>query len=150
MPTASNVRAERFWPAVPEHIWVSIREEFTLPTGADMETHVQSLGDPEATRRAVSVFIGGGTFCPGFQLKDGLFHEPVLDLFDHAMALNVPHIVFAAWMVSSLPAESGSGPLTYCTAWRCFKVPWSPSVTGTGRSKCSARGTRSGGMFGLL
>ena len=30
MPTAWNVRAEKFWPAVPEHIWDSIREEFTL------------------------------------------------------------------------------------------------------------------------
>ena len=46
MPTASNVKAERFWPAVPEHLWDSIREEFTLPTGADLETHSQSLGDP--------------------------------------------------------------------------------------------------------
>jgi hypothetical protein len=59
MPTASNVRAERFWPAVPEHIWDSIREEFTLPTAADLETHFQSLGDPEAMRRAVRVFLSG-------------------------------------------------------------------------------------------
>lgn len=59
MPTASNVKAERFWPAVPEHIWDSIREEFTLPTAADLETHCQSLGDPEAMRRAVRVFLSG-------------------------------------------------------------------------------------------
>lgn len=56
MPTASNAKAERFWPAVPEHIWDSIREEFTLPNAADLETHFQSLGDPEAMRRAVRVF----------------------------------------------------------------------------------------------
>ena len=111
MPTASNVKAERFWPAVPEHIWDSIREEFTLPTAADLETHFQSLGDPEAMRRAVRVFIGEGTFCPGFQLKDGLFHEPVLRLFDQAMSLKIPHNVFAAWMVSPLPAESRSRPV---------------------------------------
>lgn len=37
MPTASNVRAERFWPAVPEHIGDSVREEFTLPTATDLE-----------------------------------------------------------------------------------------------------------------
>lgn len=111
MPTASNVKAERFWPAVPEHIWDSIREEFTLPTAADLETHFQSLGDPEAMRRAVRVFIGEGTFCPGFQLKDGLFHEPVLCLFDQAMSLKIPHNVFAAWMVSPLPAESRSRPV---------------------------------------
>ncbi|MEO5317743.1 hypothetical protein PV761_03990 [Arthrobacter sp. CC3] len=111
MPTASNAKAERFWPAVPEHIWNSIREEFTLPTAADLETHFQSLGDPEAMRRAVRVFIGEGTFCPGFQLKDGLFHEPVLRLFDRAMSLKIPHNVFAAWMVSPLPAETRSRPV---------------------------------------
>ena len=111
MPTASSVLAERFWPAVPEHIWDSIREEFTLPTAADLETHFQSLGDPEAMRRAVRVFIGEDTFCPGFQLKGGLFHEPVLRLFDQAMSLKIPHNVFAAWMVSPLPAESRSRPV---------------------------------------
>ena len=111
MPTASNVKAERFWPVVPEHIWDSIREEFTLPTAADLETHFQSLDDPEAIRRAVRVFIGEGTFCPGFQLKDGHFHEPVLCLFDQAMSLKIPHNVFAAWMVSRLPAGSGSRPV---------------------------------------
>lgn len=111
MPTASNVKAERFWPAVPEHIWNSIREEFTLPTAADLETHFQSLGDPEAMRRAVRVFIGEGTFCPGFQLKDGLFHEPVLRLFDQAMSLKISHNVFAAWMVSRLPGETSSRPV---------------------------------------
>ena len=71
MPTASNVKAERFWPAVPEHIWDSIREEFTLRTAADQGTHFQSLGDPEAMRRAVRIFIGEDTFCPGFPLEDG-------------------------------------------------------------------------------
>lgn len=59
MPTASNVKAERFWPAVPEHIWDSIREEFTLPTAADLEAHFQALGQPEAMRRAVRVFLSG-------------------------------------------------------------------------------------------
>ena len=111
MLTASNVKAERFWPAVPEHIWNSIREEFTLPTAADLETHFQSLGDPEAMRRAVRVFIGEGTFCPGFQLKDGVLHEPVLRLFDHAIALKVPHNVFAAWMVSRLSAGACFRPV---------------------------------------
>jgi hypothetical protein len=114
MPTASNVRDERFWPAVPERIWDSIRvwdsirEEFTLPSASDLEAHFQSLGDPEAMRRAVRVFIGEGTFCPGFQLKDGLFHEPVLRLFETALALKIPHNVFAAWMVTALPGSSGS------------------------------------------
>lgn len=108
MPTASNVRAEQFWPAVPERVWDSIRKEFTLPTSAELESHFQALGDPEAMRRAVRVFIGEGTYCPGFQLKDGLFHEPVLRLFDQALALKIPHNVFAAWMVTPLPGAAGS------------------------------------------
>ncbi|WP_461189099.1 hypothetical protein [Arthrobacter sp. Z4-13] len=112
MPTASNVRAEpHYWPAVPEHIWDSIREEFTLPPASELEAHFQAIGEPEAMRRAVRVFIGDGTFCPGFQLKDGLFHEPVLRLFAHAMALKIPHNVFAAWMVSPLAAAGGSRPV---------------------------------------
>lgn len=111
MATALNVKAERFWPAVPEHIWDSIREEFTLPTAADLETHFQALGEPEAMRRAIRVFIGEETFCPGFQLKNRLFHEPALRLFDHAMSLKIPHNVFAAWMVSPLRAESRSRPV---------------------------------------
>lgn len=109
MPTASSVLAERFWPAVPDHIWDSIREEFTLPTATELESHFQVAGDPEAMRRAVRVFIGEGTFCPGFQLKDGLLHEPVLRLFEHALALKVPHNVFAAWMVTALPGAAGAG-----------------------------------------
>ena len=32
MPTASSVLAERFWPAVPDRVWDSILEEFTLTT----------------------------------------------------------------------------------------------------------------------
>jgi hypothetical protein len=101
-----NVKAEpHYWPAVPERIWDSIREEFTLPRVADLEAHFQALGQPEAMRRAIRVFIGDETFCPGFQLKDGYFHEPALRLFDHAMSLKVPHNVFAAWTVSPLPAE---------------------------------------------
>jgi hypothetical protein len=90
------VRAERFWPAVPEAIWDSIREEFTLPTAADLEARFQALGDYSAMRRAVRVFVGEGTFCPGFQLKAGLFHEAVLRLFEQALALKIPHNVFAA------------------------------------------------------
>jgi hypothetical protein len=75
MPTASSALAERFWPAVPEHIWDSIRKEFTLPTAAHLETQFQSLGDPEAMRRAVRVLIGEDTCCPGFRLIDGHFHN---------------------------------------------------------------------------
>lgn len=43
----------RFWPAVPEHIWDLIRDEFTFPTAEDLQSHFQSLGNPEAMQRAV-------------------------------------------------------------------------------------------------
>ena len=59
MPTVSNVRAKpHYWPAVPEQVRGSIREEITLLTAADMETHFRSLGEPEGMRRTVRVFIG--------------------------------------------------------------------------------------------
>ena len=76
-----------------------------------METHLLSLGEPDGMRRTVRVFIGEETCCPGFQLKDGALHEPVLRLFDHAIALKVPHNVFAAWMVSRLSAGACSRPV---------------------------------------
>ncbi|MDP9694429.1 UNVERIFIED_ORG: hypothetical protein J2X79_001988 [Arthrobacter globiformis] len=109
MPTASNVRTERFLPAVPEHVWDSIREEFTLPPAADLEAHFQVMGDTEAMQQAVRVFIGEGTFCPGFQLNGGLLHEPVLRLFEGALDLKVPHNVFSAWMASPLPGAARGG-----------------------------------------
>lgn len=63
-------------------------------------------------QQAVRVFIGDGTFCRGFQLKDALFNEPALRLFEQALALKVPHNVFAAWMVTPLPGapdQAGAG-----------------------------------------
>lgn len=41
------------------------------------------------------------------KLKDGRLHEPVLRLFEQAMALRVPHNVFPAWMISP-PTEPAS------------------------------------------
>ncbi|WP_079598878.1 hypothetical protein [Arthrobacter sp. P2b] len=106
------MRAEpHYWPAVPDRLWDNIRDEATLPTAAEMETHFRSLGEPEVMRRTVRVFIGEETFCPGFQLQDGVLHEPVLRLFDHAMALKVTHNVFAAWIVSPLSAGACSRPV---------------------------------------
>lgn len=74
-----------------------------------LEARFQALGDYSAMRRAVRVFVGEGTFCPGFQLKAGLFHEAVLRLFEQALALKIPHNIFAAWMVSPLPDTAGHG-----------------------------------------
>ncbi|KIC68746.1 hypothetical protein RM50_04460 [Pseudarthrobacter phenanthrenivorans] len=96
---------------MPQHIWDRIRDEFTLPTAADLQGHFQALGDPDAMQRAVRVFVDEETLCPGFQIKDGLLREPVLLLFEHAMALKVPHNVFAAWMVTPLPTQPETRPV---------------------------------------
>lgn len=102
--TVSNVMAERFWPAVPDSIWDRIREEFTLPDLDEIELHFETLyGDPAPMMHQVfRVFIDEGTFCPGFQFKDGLLDPAVLRLFRQAMELGVPHNVFAAWMITPL------------------------------------------------
>ncbi|MGM9474717.1 hypothetical protein ACS5PJ_22320 [Pseudarthrobacter sp. YS3] len=62
-------------------------------------------------QRAVRTFMGEGTFWPSFQLRDGVFNEPVLRLFEQAFELKIPHNVFAAWMVSVLPAPASSRPV---------------------------------------
>jgi hypothetical protein len=57
------------------------------------------------------VFIGEGTFCPGFQFLDGEPNPAVLRLFDAALGLEVPHNVFAAWMVAPLRPLGTSRPV---------------------------------------
>jgi hypothetical protein len=51
MATASNVKAERFWPPVPEHIWDRIRKQFTPPD--------RPQSSPCASRRSVSTPCSG-------------------------------------------------------------------------------------------
>jgi hypothetical protein len=47
------------------------------------------------------VFIGDGTFCPGFQFIDrGQLHPTVTGLFRQAMALRIPHNYFTVWMIT--------------------------------------------------
>ena len=62
-------------------------------------------------RRAVRAFLGERTLCSDFQLRDGLFPEPVLRLFDQGLALKIPRNVFSAWMVARLPGAAGSRPV---------------------------------------
>lgn len=57
------------------------------------------------------MFVGEGTFCPGFQLRDELLHAPVLHVVQHTLALQVPRKVFAAWMISPPPASAGLRPV---------------------------------------
>jgi hypothetical protein len=76
-----------------------------------MEQHFTSRGEPDDMRNVLRVFIGDGTFCPGFQLLDGRLHPSVVRLFWHALELQVPHNIFAAWMVSPLPSLDGLRPV---------------------------------------
>jgi hypothetical protein len=111
MPTASNVKADppgRFWPAVGDEVWNRIREEFTLPSLEDVAAR---LSADRPMPQLVRVFIGEGTFCPGFQFLDGEPNPSVLRLFDAAMDLKVPHNVFAAWMVTPLRSHGGARPV---------------------------------------
>lgn len=107
------MKAERYWPAVPESIWERIRDEFTLPDLGEVGARFEEMVGESDTlmRQVVRVFIGEGTFCPGFQFKEGLLDPAVLRLFDRALALGVPHNVFAAWMVTPLRALDSARPV---------------------------------------
>jgi hypothetical protein len=95
----------RFWPAVGDEVWERIRSEYGLPSLAEATARLESMHNDPATAlsRLVRVFIGDGTYCPGFQFRsDGTPDPRVVSLFEQALALKVPHNVFAAWMVTPL------------------------------------------------
>lgn len=98
------MKANRSWPDVGDNVWNRIRDEFGLLTEDQFEAHVEALyGDAGPfLQRAVRVFIGDDTLFPGFQLVNGLPSEAVTALFRQALELQIPHNVFAAWMVTPL------------------------------------------------
>jgi hypothetical protein len=51
------------------------------------------MEDPDPVMsQLIRIFIGEGTYCPGFQfLPDGQLHPAVVSLFGHAMELKIPH-----------------------------------------------------------
>lgn len=106
--TVPNVKANRSWPDVGDNVWNRIRDEFGLLTEDQFEAHVETLyGDAEPfLQRAVRVFIGDDTFFPGFQFVGGMPSPVVTDLFAQAMGLQIPHNVFAAWMVTPVRPRS--------------------------------------------
>jgi hypothetical protein len=70
--------------------------------------------DPEPVmRQLVRVFIGeGGTYCPGYQFRPDLTLDPVVvELFERAMELRIPHNYFALWMMVPSPGLQGSRPV---------------------------------------
>lgn len=103
----------RHWPAVGIEIWDRIRSEFGLLTQDEFEAHFETLfNDPEPfLRQAVRVFIDDDALFPGFQIVDGLLSPTVLALFEKALELDVPHNIFASWMVTHLPGKNYPRPV---------------------------------------
>lgn len=84
-------------------MWEGIRREFTLPALEQVRRRLaELLDDPEPVmQQLVRVFIDDRTFCPGFQfLAGGHLHPTVLDLFQRAIELQIPHNNFTVWMVT--------------------------------------------------
>lgn len=100
----------RFWPAVGDDVWDRIRSEFGLPSLEDVTARFKASSD-RPLPHLVRVFIGEGTFCPGFQFIDGEPNTAVLRLFDAALELKVPHNVFVAWMVTPLRSSGSVRPV---------------------------------------
>ncbi|MEC5181544.1 hypothetical protein [Arthrobacter sp. CG_A4] len=85
---------------ISDQTWAGIRAEFTL-------TALQQV-----LRQLVRVFIDDNTFCPGFQfLPGGQLHPTVVELFQRAMELQIPHNYFTAWMVSPSRDLAGARPV---------------------------------------
>jgi hypothetical protein len=99
---------------VSEEVWESVRTEFALPTLEQVRRRLGELmEDPDPVmRQLVRVFIGEGTYCPGFQfLPDGQLHPAVVSLFRHAMELKIPHNYFTAWMITPAAELRGARPV---------------------------------------
>jgi hypothetical protein len=99
---------------VDEAVWERIEAEFTLPSLDQVRARFEEMmADPAPVmRQLVRVFVGEGTFCPGFQFRTGgTLHPAVTALFDRAMELRVPHNYFAAWMVTPSTDLAGARPV---------------------------------------
>lgn len=102
------------WPPIGDPTWAAIGTEFALPSLEQVRRRLTELmEDPEPVmEQVVRVFIGEGTFCPGFQfLTGGQLHPAVLDLFQRAMELKIPHNHFTVWMVTPSGILAGSRPV---------------------------------------
>ena len=85
-----------------------------LPTLEQVRRRLSELmEDPEPVmQQLVRVFIDDGTFCPGFQfLSDGQLHPAVVELFQRALELQIPHNYFTLWMVTPSREFAGTRPV---------------------------------------
>ena len=99
---------------VSDQVWESIRAEFTLPSLEQVRRRLTELmedTDP-VMRQLVRVFIGEGTYCPGFQfLPGGQVHPTVASLFRHALELRIAHNYFTVWMITPARDLGGARPV---------------------------------------
>ena len=99
---------------ISDQTWQGIRTEFALPPLQQVHRRLSELmDDPEPVmQRLVRVFIDDGTFCPGFQfLPDGQLRTTVVQLYQRAMELQIPHNYFTVWMVTPSRELAGSRPV---------------------------------------
>jgi|TARA_R100000935_G_C2838813_1_gene169790 hypothetical protein len=99
---------------ISDKTWDRIRAEFTLPALAQVRRRLSELmEDPEPVmQQLVRVFIDDGTFCPGFQfLPGGQLRPPVVELFQSAMKLQIPHNYFTVWIVTPSRDLAGARPV---------------------------------------
>ncbi|CAN7573627.1 hypothetical protein LJR078_004323 [Arthrobacter sp. LjRoot78] len=101
---------------ISDQTWEGIRTEITLPALGQVRRRLSELmEDPEPVmQQLVRVFIDDGTFCPGFQfLPGGQLRPPVLELFQRAMELQIPHNCFTVWMVTPSRELAGARPVDH-------------------------------------
>lgn len=106
--------ADLYRSPVPEQLWERIRNEFHLPSLEQVHERLSAIHeDPEPVMQQLSrVFIGEGTYCPGYQFLPDLALEPVVvALFERAMDLRIPHNYLALWMMVPSPALQGKRPV---------------------------------------
>lgn len=105
-PLCCPVYGHPVYEEIPDELWDGLKTEFGLPSLPEVRAGLDGrVADPEPVmRQLIRVFIGDGTFCPGFQfLPGGGLRQSVLELFRRAMELNIPHNTFVAWMITPLP-----------------------------------------------
>ena len=98
---------------MPEEMWMALRREFGLPQLEEVRARLSTLPDPEPVlQNLIRVFIGDGTYCPGFQFTAGGQLGPrVTSLFEEALEAKVPHNYFALWMMTPARELSGTRPI---------------------------------------
>ncbi|MDI2035947.1 hypothetical protein [Paenarthrobacter nitroguajacolicus] len=99
---------------VPAQLWERIRNEFHLPSLEQVQERLSAVHeDPEPMIRRLSrVFIGEGTYCPGYQFRPDMTLNPVVvALFERAMDLRIPHNYLALWMMVPSPTVQGRRPV---------------------------------------